>query len=99
MGKQFLLTTTALVASIALATSAQAGGRTQEQNNNQQLQELNARVDALEAELQMWSRLYSQCATDWPIWSRSSARWRERIGTSLALVERLRAESSDAAPA
>jgi outer membrane murein-binding lipoprotein Lpp len=52
MGKQFLLTSTALVASIALATSAQAGGRTQEQNNDQQIQELNARVDALEAELQ-----------------------------------------------
>jgi hypothetical protein len=52
MGKQFLLTTTALVASIALSTAAQAGGRTAEQNNDQQLQELNARVDALEAELQ-----------------------------------------------
>jgi len=52
MGKQFLWASTALVASIALTTSAQAGGRTKDENNSQQIQELNARVDALEAELQ-----------------------------------------------
>lgn len=52
MGKQFVLASTALALTMTFATAAQAGGRTQDQSNAQQIQELNARVDELQTELQ-----------------------------------------------
>ena len=48
MRKTFLLTTTAVVAVIAFALTAEAGGRTAKDTRDAEIQELKARLDRLE---------------------------------------------------
>src|SRR5690349_3693154 len=48
MRKTILLATTAMVAAVALIATAEAGGRTAQDSRDAEIQELKARLDALE---------------------------------------------------